>query len=433
MTRIGLSKNNISEDDKRVVSSVSEAEKFNIDTTVEEHINEKSVFKTKAKNITKVLFISRDETFLNPSKQSLDGGTNISNLFNEVHILILRSGIKAKNPTLRVAKNVWLYTASSKDWWRTPFAGMDLAEKQLVFANGFRPDLIIARDPFESAFLAIKLGEKYKRPVQLHIVEDYTKTEWLQKNRHNRWRKFLAHFTIPKVQSLRTNTKSMYDFIKENFSVKDLDILPRFNSCQPVITITDSIDLKSKYAPLSFLMLYVGQLTHDSGLFKVIEAGRFGLRHPHIGLIVLGDGPARRELEKKAEFFGINKQIIFETKIEDISPYIKSTDVLIVTDTNHESEEVVLRGAAMGIPMVIARTPRREDIFADGESALFCSPENIDEFSLKLNLLMKDISLRKNLAKMSQNIIKTKFHDDPGKYLMDYRNSLERVYVDEVV
>ena len=46
---------------------------------------------------------------------------------------------------------------------------------------------------------------------------------------------------------------------------------------------------------------------------------------------------------------------------------------------------------------------------------------------------MKDISLRKNLAKMSQNIIKTKFHDDPGKYLMDYRNSLERVYVDEVV
>ena len=68
---------------------------------------QKTFFETKSYGkITKVLFISRDENLLNSTRQSLDGHTDISDLFDEVHILILRQGIKAKNPTLRVARNV---------------------------------------------------------------------------------------------------------------------------------------------------------------------------------------------------------------------------------------------------------------------------------------------------------------------------------------
>jgi glycosyltransferase involved in cell wall biosynthesis len=437
MARKGLSKINASEFARYSLDSVLEAEKKVSDDTkylsVDEALHDESVFENKSnRNITRVLFISRDESLLNPAKQSLDGYTNISDLFDEVHILILRQGIKARNPALRVAKNVWLYTASSKDWWKTPAAGLDLVREQLEFADGFRPDLIVARDPFESAYLAIKLGEKYKRPVQLHVVEDYFSTEWVRRGRHNHWRKFLTRFTIPKIKSIRTNTRSMYDLIRQKFTVKDLDILPRFNSYESLLDTPPPIDLRLKYKPLVFLMLYVGKLSHNSGLLKAIDAGRFGLRNPHIGLIVLGDGPARQEFVKRTEIFGIKEQVIFETKVKDVAAYMKSANVLIVTDTDDESEDIVLRGAAVGIPMVMARTAKREDVFVDGESALLCDPENTDEFSLKLNLLMNDIPLRKHMTEMSQNMIKAKFHDDPERYRKDYRDSIERVFfIDE--
>ncbi|KXJ99793.1 MAG: hypothetical protein UZ19_OD1000291 [Parcubacteria bacterium OLB19] len=166
--------------------------------SVEEAIHDQSVYEVKSERAeTRVLFVSRDESLLNPTQQSLDGYTNISDLFDEVHILILRQGIRAKNPALRVANNVWLYTASDKDWWKTPFAGMKLINDQLVFAGGFRPDLIVARDPFESAVLAIMLGKKYERPVQIHVLEDYTKTDFIKSDKHNRWRKFFnqIHYT----------------------------------------------------------------------------------------------------------------------------------------------------------------------------------------------------------------------------------------------
>ncbi|MCB9810541.1 MAG: glycosyltransferase [Candidatus Nomurabacteria bacterium] len=433
MARKNLSRTDASEFERYSLDYVLEREKRARDDTryvsVEEAINDDSVYEVRSdRDETRVLFISQDESLLNPTQQSLDGYTNISDLFDEVHILILRQGIRAKNPTLRVADNVWLYTASDKDWWHTPWSGMALTEDQLVFAGGFRPDLIVARDPFESAFLANRLGKKYNRPVQIHVLEDYTQADFLKKSKHNRWRRYLPHFTISKVKSVRTSTKAIAELIQNKFSVEDLAVLPRFNNYESLIKIQSTLDLRAKFKPLVFIMLYIGELDYDSAAYRAIDAARFGLKNPHIGLVIVGDGPAKKELQERAETFGIKEQVIFETNVKDVVPYLKSATVLIIPDTDSESEEVALQGAAAGIPMVVARTAAREDIFIDGESALLCAPDNTDEFSLKLNILMNDVPLRGRMVETAQAMIVKKFHDDPKRYLATYRESIEQVF-----
>ncbi len=427
-----LSQVDASEYERSSLEYVLEKERKEKDDTkylsVEEALTGEAVYQVKSsRDITRVLFISQDESLLNPTQQSLDGYTNLSDLFDEVHVLILRQGIESRNPVLRISKNMWLYTASDKNWWATPFKGKALAEEQLVFADGFRPDIIVARDPFECAALAIYLGRKHNRPVQVHVLEDYTKEDFLSKNRHNRWRKYLPKFTIPRVLSVRTSTRNLYEFVVKKFTIKDVSILPRFNNYESLITIEPTLDLKAKYKPFVFIMLYIGRLTHESFLYRAIDAARFGLKNPHIGLIVIGEGPAKKEFEERAKILGISEQVVFETDIKDDAPYLKSANVLIVPDTDQLSEEVALRGAAAGIPMVLARTPVREDIFLDGESALLCAPEAIDEFSLKLNILMNDVPLRKHIASAAQDMISSKFHEDPGAYKTAYRASIEAV------
>ncbi len=432
MARRNLSRVDASEYERSSLEYVLEKEKRQMDDTrylsVEEAIKEEAVYEVKSdRDVTRVLFISQDESLLNPTKQSLDGYINLSDLFDEVHILILRQGIEPKNPVLRLQKNMWLYTASDKNWWFTPVKGKQLAEGQLVFAEGFRPDIIVARDPFESAVLAIYLGRKYGRPVQIHVLEDYTKKYFLLKNRHNRWRRFLPRFTIPRVISIRTSTRSLYELIIKRFSVKDTAILPRFNNYDSLIKAESTLDLRAKYKPFVFIMLYIGKLTYDSYLYRAIEAARLGLRNPHVGLIVIGEGPAKKEFEDKAKVLGIREKIVFETDIRDDTPYLKSANVLLVPDTDVNSEEVVLRGAAAGIPLLMSRTPVREDVFMDGESAFLCNPESVDEFSLKLNILMNDITLRRHMIQSAQDIIKSKFHEDPVKYRTAYRETIEDV------
>ena len=406
--------------------------------SVEEAKRADAVFESQSnRNITRVLFISQDESLLNPTQQSLDGYTNLADLFHEVHILILRQGIPAKNPVLRLAPNMWLYTAAHKDWWGTAFVGKNLVLNQLVFADGFRPDIIVARDPYESAALAIHLGRKYERPVQLHVLEDYTTKEFLAKNRHNRWRRYMPRFTIARIPSIRTSTKVLQDFLIKRFPEADIDVLPRFNNYEGVRTAPSTLDLRAKYKSFIFIILYVGTFKHDSFLYRVIDAARFGLKNPRIGLVAVGDGPAKKEFEERAKILGVREQVVFEEGVKDDVQYMKSANVLVIPDTTPESEEIVLRAAAAGIPMILARTPMREDIFTDGESVLMCAPDNIDEYSLKLNILMNDLPLRKHIAENAQQIIMTKFHEDPGQYKAAYRESIEEVLFlgmdDEVV
>lgn len=413
---------------ERVLDKESRKHDPNSYVSVEDALNDDAVFEANSdRDITRALFISRDESLLSPTMQSLDGYTNVADLFDEVHILILRQGIETKTPVLRVADNVWLYIATHRNWWQTPLSGKKMVEEQLVFAEGFRPDLIVARDPFESALLAVTLGRVYKRPVQIHVLENYHGAEFLEAAKNNWWRKFLPMFTLPKAKSVRTTTRAMNSFLAKKYDIQDLAVLPRLNNYESLIQQESSINLKDKYKPFVFIMLYIGRLDYHSMFHKVLAAARFGLRNPHLGLIAIGNGEAKKEFEKRADVLGIAKQVVFETDIKDKVPYLKSANVLIVPDTTPESEEIVLQGAAAGIPLIIARTAMRDDLFVDGESALICEPDAIDEFSLKLNIIMNDIILRKQLVEAAQKMIKMRFHENVEEYRNSYRESIEEV------
>ena len=397
--------------------------------SAQQAMTEPRVFKIDSdRNVTRVLFISQNTELLNPTQQSLDGYIDVSSLFAEVHILILRPGIAPKHPVLRVADNVWMYIATAKYWWLTPGAGVSLAEAQLEFASGFRPDLIVARDPFESAVVANRLAKKYNRPTQLHVLDDYSTGAFLKRSSHNFWRLFLTRFTIPKFPSVRTLTENIEKMLQKKFVIPDLKTLPRFQNYEALITDERAVQLKEKYKPFIFFMLYVGTLDHHSTLHRTIDAARFVLRNPRVGLLVLGDGKARSEFEKRARLLDIERQVVFERKIEDTVPYLKSANMLIVTDTDSDSEELVLKGAAAGIPMVMARTERREDIFTHGESAFLCEADDIQAFTDRINDLLNNIGLRQQFAMNSQNIIREQFHGDPREYLEAYRTSIEQAF-----
>lgn len=324
--------------------------------TVEQALAEPRVLQPDTRNVTRALFISRDTSLLNPETQTLDGFLKLSDLFEEVHILILRQGIAPKDPVLRVAHNVWLYTAAAPFWWLTPRAGVRLVEEQLVFAAGFRPDLIVARDPFESALAAAEISKRFACPAQLHVLEDYTSADFIRQASNNRWRRFLPRFTVKRFLSVRTATSTIERIIAKRFTIPDLSILPRFQNYESLIKTKPTIDLKEKYKPFVFIMLYIGKLNHESTLYRAIDAARFSLRNPRVGLVVLGDGVAKGEFQKRTKILGIEKQVVFESNVTNAVPYLKSANLLIVTDTDADSDEVVLQGAAAGLPIIMSRT-----------------------------------------------------------------------------
>ena len=408
-----LKKNNKTEDAPRIsaTEAMSQARVFQSDI---------------ARTTTRVLFVSQDASLLNPEKQSLDGFLNLHELFQEVHILILRQGIKAKNPVLRAASNVWLYTASSRYWWGIPSAGIRLAEEQMVFAAGFRPDLIVARDPFESAWVAHKIARQYERPAQVHILEDYTTQEFAKRYQHVFLRRLLAKYIIKKFASVRVMSSALEHMLAKRFTIPDLSILPRYNNYEAIMNAKPTLDLKNKYRPFVFIMLYVGKLSHTSTLFRAIDAARFVLKNPRVGLVVLGDGPAKSEFQKRTKLLGIEDQVVFDSRTEDIIPHLKSSNLLLATDTDEDSDEVVLKAAAAGLPMIMSRTPKREELFEHGVSAYLCEETDVQAFTDRISEMLNNFGMRRVLSDNAQMIIKEKFHQDAREYAEAYRTSIEQ-------
>ena len=400
--------------------------------SVEEAIAGKRMFSSAVKrSALRVLFISQDTRLLNPSTQSLDGYVQLKDLFEEVHILILRTGIPAKYPALRVDSNVWMYTATAKAWWRLPKAGINLLEQELVFANGFRPDLVVARDPFESGLVGKALAQKYEKPLQIHVLKNYNTHVFRKEAGKNVWRRFLPRYTIPKAISVRADTKEILEIVKERFNVPDLSLLPKYHSYKRFAKATPKIDLKEKYRPFIFFFLFIGKLDSDSTAYQTIDALRTVLQNPRICLLILGDGPAKSEFQKRAKILGIEKQIVFESRVADLASYLKGAHVAMVTDTTEYADEALLQAAAAGLPAIMTQTERRADLFEDNVSGLLCAPDDTTALTKAVNELLNNAGKRNIMGEYAARMVRERFHDSEHQYQEAFRNSIEETILVE--
>jgi glycosyltransferase involved in cell wall biosynthesis len=387
---------------------------------------------TSDRRAVRLLIISRDSSLLNQTTQSLDGYLNLSEVFDEVHILILRPGIPAKDPVLRVAMNTWLYVATAKHWWQTPMAALDLINEQFSFADGFRPDLIVARDPYESALTAYLVGKRYDRPTQVHVLDDLLLTKATLVAKADRWRRRLGHFMIRKFLSVRTATDQLTTMLATQYPrIPDVSTLPRFQSYDHLLGTKPGLSLKQRYPQFVFIILYIGSLHKDSTAFRAIDAVRGALRNPRVGLVIVGEGSARGEFMKRAQILGLGSQVIFEKSCDDIVAYLASADTLLVTDTDGAGDEWALRGAAVGVPLVLTSNSLRTDVFTDGTSALMALPVEVNRLGQHIESYLNDSVLRMRLKTAAQQMIMSRFHADPIRYQAEFKESIEHALIVE--
>lgn len=381
---------------------------------------------------SRVLFLTRNVAVLDKNSMEQLHFLGLSEVFDEVHIMVLCEAWEAVKDTYRLNKNTWAYTTSVKYWWQNMFAASELADSQLRFSDGFRPDIVVALDPFESGLSGLLIAEKFDREFQVHVTEDFYIPEFKAKSKSNVWRMRIASHVLKRTQSVRVATEMIKTQIAKKFpKINDLALLPRHYDIQAILKATEEKGDGTAFPQFSFVILFVGKLDHDSTLFRAMDASRSILTAKSIGLVVVGDGPNLKEFQKRAEILGIKEQMIFIKDNTALISYLKSANVLLVSDVTEASDETVIKAAAAGLPIIAAHTELRDDLFVDGESAFLCNKDDTVEFSEKLVKFLNANSLRTQFANNARDIIKTRLHEDPNAYKLAFRDSIERVFSEE--
>lgn len=400
------------------------------DALVAAELRKQKILEVESNRIlSRVLFVVNQPALFKESELMATYG-QFAEVFEEIHILLVASHKQRKLPTKRLAPNVWRYMATSRfRWWR-PRAAQKVVEQELVFTGGFRPDIIVATDPFMAGLVTKRLAKRYDRPWQLHVttsafLED---PDFAKRSDKGKWQLAIAPEVIEHAPSIRCGNERIQQLVTEKFkTTDDMRMLPKFFDLQHLSELKTQPPAETLFPQFSITLMYIGQLDSTSLLHQVLDGARFLLQNPVAGLVVIGTGPLKEKFAERAALLGIKEQVLFLGKSEPVTKPLVQADLLLVPERTTAADELAIQAAALGTPTLLATNELRTTLFEDEVSALLVPADDVSAMSRKIKRFVDLNALRKSLSINGQRVVKTQIVEDPQLYRIAYRNAIEEV------
>lgn len=139
---------------------------------------------------------------------------------------------------------------------------------------------------------------------------------------------------------------------------------------------------------------YMGRLASE----KRVQLLAALQRVPHIKLVVVGDGPARRRLERRlprAEFLGWRSGV-------DLATVVASLDVFVHTGPHETFCQAIQEALASGVPVVAPAQGGPLDLVRHGENGWLFPPESADLMAQAVADLAGDAHLRRAMGERAR-------------------------------
>jgi len=148
------------------------------------------------------------------------------------------------------------------------------------------------------------------------------------------------------------------------------------------------------------LFIYVGRLGPEKNLNFLLRAfNGVAQAFDHVRLLILGDGPARADIEALASDFGLAGRVRFEGMIpyERLPAYLSMCDAFVTASVTEVHPLSVIEGMASGLPVLGIRSPGVGDTVEDGVTG-FLTDEDTAAFAVKMTRLVTEPGLRKKMG-----------------------------------
>jgi glycosyltransferase involved in cell wall biosynthesis len=151
----------------------------------------------------------------------------------------------------------------------------------------------------------------------------------------------------------------------------------------------------------SKVLLFVGRLIKEKGLYEVIEGfAKLGAQATQTVLIVVGWGPEETELKQLIEQLSIANRVIFTGFIpeQDVVNYYANSDVLVFPTYFPEGFPMALfNSVAAGLAVVTTRTRAAADYLTSPDNCLWAEGQNSESVYQALKTLLNDEQLLRDM------------------------------------
>jgi 1,2-diacylglycerol 3-alpha-glucosyltransferase len=149
------------------------------------------------------------------------------------------------------------------------------------------------------------------------------------------------------------------------------------------------------------ILLCTGRLSHEKNVEFVIESfAKIQAEIPKSKLIIVGDGPARKDFEISAAELNVAEKVIFTGFVQwqDIIDYYKQADLFVYGSKTETQGIVYMEAMASGLPAIAVGEMGALEAIRDGETG-YLVKEDVTAFSDAALKLLGDSELHAEFSK----------------------------------
>lgn len=236
---------------------------------------------------------------------------------------------------------------------------------------------------------------------------------------HTRYQEYAQSMGLPEELMGRIIERAMADYMQKcqhiiapSSSIKQL-IEETYGIKEGISVVPTGIDLESYrhldgqawrqkfgWSEAEMVLISVGRLVEEKNFATLLKAAQIVIqRQPQVRLALLGDGPARQDLESLAAQLGIAAQVTFVGAVPfaDIPSHLKAADIFCFASVTETQGLATLEAMAAGLPVTAVNATGTADIVQPEVSGLLTenTPQSL---AAGIERLVTDVGLRAHLC-----------------------------------
>jgi 1,2-diacylglycerol 3-alpha-glucosyltransferase len=279
----------------------------------------------------------------------------------------------------------------------------------------FKPDVIHLHTPFGAGWEAVLSGKIFGIPiVGTHhtFFDHYLKYIFLD---FEKIKKFTWHCTMVfynRADLIISPSKALLEGLKLGKLKSPAEVVPNFIDTEffhPVKSNLEKENLKTKLGikKTEILLIYMGRVGYEKSIDQVIRAmASAGKKNSNIKLMIVGDGPDKKNLEELAKKLGIENKTIFYgfARGKELLEILQAGDIFITASKSENMPLSVMEAMSAGLPVIGVDSLGVPEIVKNGKNGFIVAPDMFEEMAQKIVELAENDKLRNKFALASREL-----------------------------
>jgi glycosyltransferase involved in cell wall biosynthesis len=169
---------------------------------------------------------------------------------------------------------------------------------------------------------------------------------------------------------------------------------------QPDPDMRKKIRTQLKIPDNAVVIGFVGRLHRDKGIDLLVEAiGTVCRESPNFRLLILGSGPMKNDLHRRAGQLNIAPNVYFVGFQPDIAEWLNAFDIGCLPSRNESFGLAAVEMMAMNIPLVCTDVGGLAELTAGGKNAVVLKQNSPRRIAAEIQRLNADTALRTQISK----------------------------------